>query len=367
VITYPPAPSRARRIDLGKISNNCSLGSQKVSVGVLGAGNFATAVLLPALKATPNVELTGLATMSGASARAAATRFGFRYCASDEFELLHDPAINTIVLATRHNLHAKQVIAALQAGKHVFCEKPLCISQPELTEVIQAYRQAGIANAKPPILMVGFNRRFASLAQQMRDFLRGSKEPLVMNYRVNAGFLPPIHWTQDRELGGGRIVGEVCHFVDFLLWLTGGAVTGVQAVALPNNGKYRDDNLVATLSFEDGSIGTVTYVANGDKSFPKERVEVFGGASVAVLDDFRSLTLVRGGHTKTVQSRIRQDKGHAAEWATFVQAILSGGTAPIPFGELVNTTSTCFEILAALRNRTGHACSEFGEALQQRA
>lgn len=353
VITYPSAPSRARRIELRPAPVVLGAGAPTVTVGMLGAGNFATATLLPVLKDTPKLELVGLSTASGATARGAATRFGFRYCASDEHELLRDPAINTIIVATRHHLHAKQVIAALQAGKHVFCEKPLCLTEDELGEVGEAYQQAQSSRSRP-MLMVGFNRRFAPLALQLREFFRASGEPLVMNYRVNAGFLPLAHWTQDPEQGGGRILGEVCHFVDFLGWLCASHIASVHAFALPNRGQFRDDNLVATFAFKDGSIGTVTYVANGDKSFPKEHVEVFSGGAVGVLDDFRTLTLVRGGRSKTVQSRLRQDKGHRGEWAAFATSIESGGPPAIPFSDLTNVTATCFEIVRSLR--TGEKC-----------
>ena len=351
VITYPPAPSRVRRIELRPTPVADRKSVQKITVGMLGAGNFATAVLLPVLKTTANVELAGLASVSGATARAAATRFGFRYCTSDEQELLRDPTINTIVVATRHHLHAKQVVAALQAGKNVFCEKPLCISEAELAEVVQAYHHAQ-SNGNRPMLMVGFNRRFAPLALRLREFFRTSNtsnEPLIMNYRVNAGFLPLTHWTQDPEQGGGRIIGEVCHFVDFLAWLASSPIASVHAAALPNGGHYRDDNLVATLGFEDGSIGTITYIANGDKNFPKARLEVFGAGSVGVLDDFRSLTLVRENRSQTTQSRLRQDKGHRGEWSAFANSIQGGGPSAIPISELINVTATCFEIPKSLR------------------
>jgi predicted dehydrogenase len=348
VITYPPSPSCARRIELNPKSVANGPRVEQVTVGMLGAGNFANAILLPALKSLPTVSLVGLATASGATARAAAKRFGFRYCTSDDQELFRNPEINTIVVATRHHLHANQVIAALQAGKHVFCEKPLCLSEAELAAIVKAYEQAQSSNARP-MLMVGFNRRFAPLAVQLHNFVRASAEPLVMNYRINAGFLPPTHWTQDPEQGGGRIIGEVCHFIDFLIWLVGKPAAFVHAVAIPNAGLYCDDNLIATIEFEDGSIGSITYVANGDKSFPKERLEVFGASSVAVLDDFRSLNLIRKGHTQTFRSRLRQDKGHRGEWEAFSGAIHSGGPAPIALGELVNSTLTSFEILNALR------------------
>jgi predicted dehydrogenase len=296
------------------------------------------------------MELVGLATASGASARAAGTRFGFRYCSSDYQEVVSDKRINTVVIATRHNLHARQVIAALQAGKHVLCEKPLCVSEDELGQIISVYHRTRSSNTKP-LLMVGYNRRFAPLATQMRVFFQAIQEPLMMHYRINAGFLPRTHWTQTPEEGGGRAIGEVCHFIDFLVWLSGKNVTSVYATVLPNGGKYCDDNLAASLEFEDGSVGTITYVANGDKNFPKERIEVFGGGSVATLDDFRVLNTVRAGRNQIFRSRLRQDKGHRGEWERFVNAICSGEPAPIKFGELVNVAQTCFKLLDSVRER----------------
>jgi len=172
-----------------------------------------------------------------------------------------------------------------------------------------------------------------------------------MQYRINAGFLPATHWTQRSEEGGGRLLGEVCHFIDFFVWLSGRRVTSVYASVLPNGGKYRDDNLSATLEFDDGSVGTITYVANGDKSFPKERIEVFGGGAVAALEDYRVLTTTRAGRQRTFRSRLRQDKGHDKEWQAYANAISSGGEAPISFAELVNVSQACFRLLDSMRIR----------------
>jgi predicted dehydrogenase/threonine dehydrogenase-like Zn-dependent dehydrogenase len=353
VIRYPTATNTARRIELTPSNEAHTVATGKVTLGMLGAGNFVTAVLLPVVKNTGNVELVGIASASGASARAAGGRYRFSYCSSDYQEILQDPRINTVVIATRHNLHAAQVIAALEAGKHVFCEKPLCLSEHELQEISDTYQRTR-AHSSRPLLMVGYNRRFAPFATQMRDFLIHTGEPLMMQYRINAGFLPPTHWTQRPEEGGGRVLGEVCHFIDFFVWLSGRRITSVDASVLPNGGKYRDDNLTATLEFEDGSIGTVTYVANGDKSFPKERIEVFGGGSVATLDDFRVLTTTRAGRRKTFRSRLRPDKGHAEEWQVYTKAISSGDRAPISFEELVNVSQACFRLLDSVR--AGQRC-----------
>jgi predicted dehydrogenase/threonine dehydrogenase-like Zn-dependent dehydrogenase len=347
-IHYPVDASAGRLIAVRTTSDVGTSAAGRVTIGMLGAGNFATAVLLPVLKNTANVQLVGLATASGASARAAGSRYGFSYCTSDYEEVLRDSRINTVVIATRHNLHAQQVIGALDGGKHVFCEKPLCISDEELQQISQAYYRSRLTDAKP-LLMVGYNRRFAPMAVRMRDFLRTASEPLMMNYRVNAGFLPAAHWTQTAEEGAGRIIGEVCHFIDFLVWLSGARATSVYASALPNNGKYCNDNLVATLEFEDGSVGTITYVANGDRSLPKERIEVFGGGCVAILDDFRVLSTTRAGRQQSFRSRLRQDKGHANEWKTYADAVSTGDRAPIAFKELVNVSQACFGLLDSVR------------------
>jgi predicted dehydrogenase len=290
------------------------------------------------MRRVEGLKFVGVCTTNGAHSRHAAAKFGFGYCGTDQDVILADPAINTVVIATRHHLHAAQVLAALQAGKHVFCEKPLCLTEEELFAIVRAYQ--GLSRFRP-LLMVGFNRRFAPLALRMKAFLQQIQVPLALHYRVNAGFIPAEHWVNDTEQGGGRILGEVCHFVDFLSWLVGASPATVETRALTNSGKYADDNVIVSLQFPDGSQGTITYVANGDRSYSKERVEVFGGGAVAVLEDFRRLELVRHGRKQVVRSLLRQDKGHAGEWRLFAKAIRAGEQAPIPFHEIVaNTLST---------------------------
>jgi predicted dehydrogenase len=198
------------------------------------------------------------------------------------------------------------------------------------------------------ILMVGYNRRFAPMAFRLKSFLANVHEPLVMHYRINAGDILPDHWVQDPDQGGGRIIGEVCHFVDFLTFLTGRLPKRVDARALSSDGRYRDDNVVITLEFAGGCLGTITYVANGDAAFPKERVEIFGGGTTAVLDDFRRLELVHGGRKKVHKSRLRQSKGHQEECSAFIAAVAKGGLLPIPLEELVATTLTTFGINESL-------------------
>jgi predicted dehydrogenase len=321
-------------------------------LGVLGAGSFATSVLLPALRGVPGVELVGIASASGMSAQQAAKRFGFSYACSDEAEIINDPQINSVAILTRHDLHAPQVLASLQAGKHVFCEKPLALNLDEL-EQIEAYFENKERSEKRPgaqsILTVGFNRRFSPLAKQLKAFFENRNEPFVAHYRVNGGYLPLTHWLHDPAVGGGRIIGEGCHFIDFLTFLAGEAPISVNAAALPDTGRYREDNVVMNFIYPDRSIGTVSYLANGDKSLPKERLEVFCGGRVAVLDDYRSLTLLKEGHKQIIRSRLRQDKGHQAEMAAFAAAITGRGPLPIPYQHLFSVTRASFAAVSSLR------------------
>ncbi|MFC2055114.1 bi-domain-containing oxidoreductase [Chloroflexota bacterium] len=331
-----------------------------VQVGVLGAGNFAVSVMLPAMSKIPDIHLVGIASASGMSAQHAADRYGFSYADSNEIRIITDPGINTVAIFTRNNLHSRQVLSALRTGKHVFCEKPLTINETELIkieELMQGEKDKGEEKNSPitpiryPLLTVGFNRRFAPLALHMKDFLKDCPEPLAVHYRVNAGYLPLDHWLHDPDQGGGRIIGEGCHFVDFLTFLVGESPTTVTACALPECGRYREDNVVMILSFPDGSLGTINYLANGDKSFPKERIEAFCAGRVAVLNDFRTLETISNGKRRTLRSRLHQDKGHRAEWEAFSNAVLTGGPPPIPYEQLFSVTRATFAAVQSLRNR----------------
>ncbi len=322
-----------------------------VKLGVLGAGNFASAVMLPVLKKMTGIEMLGVASASGVSAAQAARRFGFRYATSQESDVLSDPSINTVAILTRHHLHASQVISALDAGKNVFCEKPLALTREELEDIAATLVRINEKQDEVvPLLMVGFNRRFSPMAEKLQAFLADRHEPLVAHYRVNAGYIPPTHWVQDPAQGGGRIIGEGCHFVDFLTYLVGAPPVSVVGQAMSDNGHYQGDNVVLTFTFADGSVGTLTYLANGDKAFPKERVEVFAEGRVAVLDDFRALEMVRDGKRDSYRSRLRQDKGHAGEWQALIAAISAGGPPPIPYDHIIGVTQATFAAVEALRN-----------------
>ncbi|MEK6222817.1 MAG: bi-domain-containing oxidoreductase, partial [Chloroflexota bacterium] len=345
VLTYPQAGTTdiksGRKLKYGSVRTPVT---SKINLGVFGDGIFASAVLFPVLKANKAVNLVGVASGSGLSAQHAAKKFGFGYAASDAQKVISDPTINTLAILTRHNLHASQTLEGLQAGKNVFVEKPMAINLKELDEI-------SLQLEKPdcPMLMVGFNRRFAPLAVKMHSFLAQRTEPLVAHYRVNAGNLPPKHWHYDPDQGAGRIISEGCHFIDFLIWLVGDEPHSVTVERLPDNGKYNEDNVVMTYAFVDGSIGSVTYLANGDKAYSKERIEVFTGGRIAVLEDYRSLEMVHNGRRRVTKSRFRQDKGHSAVWKSFTETITKSGQPPIPYAELISTMQTTFKSVEALR------------------
>ena len=305
---------------------------QRPRVGVIGAGAFARSTLLPQLQR--GGEIVAIATATGASARSTAARFGALTATTDVDELLADTAIDAVVVATRHDTHADYVKRALDAGKHVFVEKPLALTEAQLTDV-------EISAAKSPgVLMVGFNRRYAPLAVDLRDAL-GGRGPLVMTYRVSAGRVPPAHWVHDDQVGGGRIVGEVCHFVDLLAFLSGAQPVQVAAASLSNSSEPREDNLASIIQLSDGSLGTIVYASLGDPSLPKERVEVLGEAGSGVLDDFRRLTLHRHGSRRAHTAK--RDKGHTAEVTAFLDACRRG-EQPRPVSELAAVTRCTFAI-----------------------
>jgi predicted dehydrogenase len=352
LLTYSQDNAKApdRKVVLRTSEGKPAPGS--ISVGVLGAGNYGTAVFLPAVKQAGGASLTGIATANGVNAQHAASQYGFAYAASSEQEIWNDETINTVVLLTRHDQHARQVVTGLRSGRNVFCEKPLAIHPQELDEI-----GALLAEPGTPILSAGFNRRFAPMAVQMKAFIDQRSEPLYAHYRVNAGYIPLNVWVQDPQVGGGRIIGEGCHFIDFLTFLVGSAPVRVSAQALPDQGRYRQDNVVLNFQFEDGSVGVVSYLANGDKSVSKERVEVFAGGRVAILNDYRSLETVADGRRTVTRSLLRQDKGHRRGWEAFLESIRKGGPAPIPYAHLIGVAQAAFAAVEAIESgRTVEIC-----------
>lgn len=337
VITYSGEANISSHIDFPQPP---LAGVKPVNVGMLGAGSFASGTLLPAMKRVGDLALAGVCAANGRHADHAAKKFGFRYCTTDEKEILDGSGIDTVAIVTPHHLHAAQVNAALRANKNVFCEKPLCLSEAELAEIVRAHYSAPASR-----VMVGYNRRFAPMAAKLKEFVLSLQAPLVMNYRVNAGAIPSDHWVLDPQRGGGRILSEACHFLDFFIFLSASLPVRLQARSLSDA-----DNVVVQVQFADGSLGNLVYVTNGDKSFSKERLEVFGGESAAVLEDFRYLNMTRNGRRKVLRSRFRQNKGHRGEWEAYVNAIKTGSPSPIAFVELVAGMLATLRISESLRS-----------------
>lgn len=309
-------------------------------VGVIGAGAFTSQVLSPALKQT-GVPLKTIASAKGVTGSHLARKFGFERSTTDATTILGDPEITAIIITTRHNTHAEYVIEGIRKGKHVFVEKPLCLTEEELGRITAVYN-----SASDPFLLVGFNRRFSPHIQKIRELLAGVQQPVAMIMTVNAGALPRDHWTQDPETGGGRIIGEGCHFVDLLRFLANAPIESVDAARMGNS----TDNVSATMGFANGSVGTLHYFANGNKAFPKERLEVFCGGRVLQLDNFREL---RGyGWPRFKKMNLwRQDKGHAKEAKAFIEAVQQGSPSPIPFDELVEVTKATFDIVEKISSK----------------
>jgi predicted dehydrogenase len=305
------------------------------AVAFVGSGNYATGVLIPAFK-DAGAKLATVASSAGVSGVHAGKKFGFDETTTDTASLFSDPQLDALVITTRHNSHAQLVLQALAAGKHVFVEKPLCLTLDELAEIEAA--------ARTPIVMVGFNRRFAPQVQKVKALLAGVQGPKSFVMTVNAGAIPADHWAQDAEVGGGRIIGEACHFIDLLRFLCGTRITSQHVTRMDT---LTNDSVSISLGFEDGSIGTVHYLANGSKAFPKERLEVFAAGRVLQLDNFRKLQgFGWPGFNKL--NLWRQDKGQKACAAAFIKAIAQGGPAPIPFDEIVEVARVSIEVAGAV-------------------
>lgn len=345
VLEYPHTtePPSATRIDVRSPAPRAAFGSA-AAVSFIGAGNFARGVLLPAFARQPKARLRGVVTATGLSARSAADKFKFAYCSTTAADVWQDGDCNAVVVATRHDAHARLVCDALSAGKSVFVEKPLCLSEAEFLE-IEASLERSQASAAAPFLMVGFNRRFAPATALLKSRFNQTRGPVNVVYRVNAGRVPASSWVASAEEGGGRILGEVCHFVDLCAHLAGAPV--LQVFAARSTGDA--DEIVVTLRMANGSVGTIAYFVEGDPASPKERVEVFGGGATGVIDDFRKASVSLGGTKQTWGRRLAaQDKGHAAEVAAFVEALACGSRSPVPEASAFNSTRATFAILRSL-------------------
>ena len=292
----------------------------KLGLSFYGAGNYATATLLPILENEPDAEFRGLVTASGRTARGVADQFGFSFCAGNYSDVLGEDT-DAVLVTTRHDTHAKAVIDGLRSGKHIYVEKPLGLTVQELSEVHQAYLEA-----EGRQLMVGFNRRFAPLTSTLKAHFNDVKSPLVINIRTNAGFIPVNHWIQDPKLGGGRMIGEGCHFIDLASALADSLPVSVYAIGSAKSGKSAmlNDNIVVSLTFANGSIATITYTADGSKAMEKEYVEVFGGGRSAIIHDFKHAALFSGDMDKSHKKLTAQDKGQKAMLQSWLAGLKSG-------------------------------------------
>jgi predicted dehydrogenase/threonine dehydrogenase-like Zn-dependent dehydrogenase len=357
VIRYPQSPTRSLPAqssesveykhvsetghDIGSPSLKKGVG--KARIGIIGAGGFAKSILIPAL-ISADADVLLIADLNSVGANHAARKFNSSKAVSDYRYILDDSDINTVFIVVGHHLHSRFVSEALDAGKNVFVEKPLAISREGLAEVEDAVRR------NPELhLMVGFNRRFSPHTQKIVSALKGRKGPLCMNMTVNAGAIPADHWIQDPLRGGGRIIGECCHFMDLLSFIAGSPIEAVKSVMAGGNEQVKDDKMIISLAFEDGSIGTVNYFSNGSKSYPKEMLEVFSDSRVIRMENFR---VTKGYGFKSFRTfrTLRQDKGHNSEIESFIKSVEVGGLPLVPFSALVNVTAGSFDAVESARN-----------------
>ena len=323
------------------------------AAAVIGAGNFARMVLLPAIRQQAGLRLSTICSAGGTSAIYSGEKHGFEQATTDAESVFADPEIDAVFSITQHDQHAGHVLAAILARKSIFVEKPLCLTIDELLEIEAALEEAG---DEAPLIMVGFNRRFAPATRVVKEFFQNVATPLTVSVRFNAGDIPQDHWTQDLEVGGGRIIGEACHGVDLATCLTGSPPVKVYCESIGGEpGPATDDQCFITLRHANGSISSIAYLAGGDKAFPKERVEVIGGGRVAVIDDFRTVTTCASGKTKTHKLG-SQDKGHLAEVAAFGHSLIGAAEPPIPWSDLRSVSLASILAVQSLREGVPLSC-----------
>jgi len=330
-----------RRIELRAADSR----SETIGVSLIGAGNFARLVMLPALMKIKGIAWRGICTAKGFHAEHTGHTAGFKFATTDTAEIWNDTDTAAVFITTRHDLHAELVIAALRAGKHVFVEKPLCIRAEELNRIAACIEELG---NRCPLLTVGFNRRFAPGTKFVKKFF-AETSPLSLSYRFSPGYIPGDHWTQDEEVGGGRIIGEACHAIDTCVALAGSPPVKVYAESVAKNGgiETSDDRVFITLRHADGSISSISYQTGGDSAFPAERIEVLGGGRTAVIDAWQHVELWRNGKLERLSAK--KDKGHREEFATFLSACRNGGPAPIPWDQLYGVAWASLTAMRSLR------------------
>lgn len=320
-----------------------------INVGFIGAGSFAQSYLIPGVK-TARASLDSVVTTRGITSKNVADKFGFNFCSTEPMDILENKSINTVFIATPHSSHASLVVRALNAGKNVYVEKPLALKIDQLNAVIEAKKSSGLP------VMVGFNRRFAPVSERIKKEFSEIGEPLIVNIRVNAGLIPKGHWIQDPETGGGRIIGEVCHFIDLMQYFTGSEPVSVfaESINTGNSVLTASDNFSAVIKFSNGSVGNLVYLANGDSALPKEHIEVSGGGISAVINDFRDGIIYRSGKMTRIKS---SGKGHREEIQKYIDALRTGNEAPLSFRSVCLTTLATFKINDSLSTGLPQAIS----------
>lgn len=376
ILKYPTDEKADQPANTIVLQNQTFKGTKGV-IGIIGAGNFTKMTMLPALKGS-GAGLKYIASSGGVTGTALARKFGFTHSTTDYHQILADNEVDTILITTRHNSHAKFVIEAIQAGKHVFVEKPLCMNEEELKQIIEAtiiasgakqsnpYEQIASSAAPPTndvedeiatiltvatndgrMVMVGFNRRFSPHIQAIKKALGNNPGPMNINATMNAGAIPTNVWVHDLQVGGGRIIGEACHYLDLCVFLTGSEIQSVCMNAMGENPKENTDNASILIRFKNGSNAVINYFANGAKAYNKERVEVFSRERVFIMDNFRTTKGFGAKGFKNLKTKL--DKGHKTQFQNFIQRIQAGGEPLIPFSEIVNVTRASFAAIQSLK------------------
>ncbi len=338
LLIYPEQKSNSINNSIQIESNHFVPG--KGTVGIIGAGNFTSAMILPCLKKTKS-KIKFISSSSGLSGTILAKKYGISHSTTDNNLILLDSDVDLVIITTRHNSHASLVIQALNAGKHVFVEKPLALNQNELDSIIDVYRKSG------KTLTVGFNRRFAPLAVQMKKLLGNSDTPMNIIATMNAGYIPSKVWVHDMEVGGGRIIGEACHFIDLISFLAGSNVKSICINAMGTHPSENSDNVSILLKYENGTNAVINYFANGSKSYSKERVEVYHQERTLVMDNWRKLNAY--GFKNFNSSSSSQDKGHQNQFELLVNSVVNGGDSIISFDQIINTTKASFGAIESLK------------------
>ncbi|MEM8736451.1 MAG: bi-domain-containing oxidoreductase, partial [Planctomycetota bacterium] len=351
ILDYEPSAVRKSTVE----SNSDSQSTSDIVGAVIGAGNFTRATLMPAIAKLPLQTKYIVGRSNGATVQHVASRFSASLATTDFEQVLGDPEVNLGFVTTNHDSHARIACQLLESGKHAFIEKPLALSTDALLEVVETSQKHPALH-----LMVGFNRRFSPHMAKAKELLRGRAEPISLNLTMNAGAIPADHWVHDPQKGGGRIIGEACHFIDLATFLTGSRVRSVSAHRFGENAVLRDDKMAMSLEFEDGSIASINYFANGSKNYPKESIEVFSDERVLKVDNFRTTRGYGFAGFKKLHTK-RQEKGHKQQFQTFVDSIRSGSPPLIPISELVNVTLASFAAVTSARERrTIELASEYG-------